>query len=68
MARSDLEQAIVNHVKVARAAIRLRHSIEADTEINATIDKIRARLASQAQQGLIPSMTVTEILSMTGDE
>lgn len=60
--RTDLEQAIVNHRKVARAAIRLKHSLAADDELNRIMPVLEQRLAAQLQQGRIEPMSVDDIL------
>ncbi len=59
--RSDLEQAIVNARKVARSAIRLKHSIAADNELNAVLPILEHRLGEMLQQGRIPEMTTADI-------
>lgn len=61
MNRSDLEQAIVNNVKMARSFIRLRHSIEADDEINGAIPAIRLALEEQAQKGVVTGLTYDDL-------
>ena len=57
MNRSDLEQAVLNNVKMARTLIRLRHSIEADEELNRVLPTIRLMLEAQAQDGAIVGLT-----------
>jgi hypothetical protein len=37
--RTEIEQARANALKVVRTAVRLRHSIEADNELNEKIDE-----------------------------
>jgi hypothetical protein len=59
-----LEQAVKNHVKVIRAAIRLKHSIQADNELAEVLPQVRARLAAQMQQGEIRGITVAEMLEL----
>jgi len=59
--KTDLEQALVNARKVARSAIRLRHSIAADNELNAVMPVLERRLSAMLQQGQVPAMTVTDI-------
>lgn len=59
--RSDLEQAVINARKVARSAIRLKHSVAADNELNEVMPRLERRLSEMLQQGRIPSMTTTEI-------
>lgn len=60
----SLEQVVKNHVKVARAAVRLRHSIAADNELEQLIPVIRGRLAAQMQAGRIPELTVADMLAL----
>ena len=62
--RTDIEQAIVNHMKIARDAIRLKHSIAADTELNTVLPALRTRLEAQAQHGILPALTVPELLDI----
>lgn len=65
----SVEQAIKNNVKVARAMIRLRHSIEADTVIAAAIPRIRARLEAQASAGRVEGLGYDELLQLlSGDD
>jgi hypothetical protein len=59
-----LDQIMKNHVKVARAAIRLKHSIAADNELESVLPELRARLASQMQQGYIAGLSVAEMLAL----
>ena len=60
--RLALEQSIINHKKIVRAAIRLKHSIAADNELNDVMPLVAARLTAMAQMGLIPEMTMGEAL------
>lgn len=62
--RSDLEQAIVNNVKVARNLIRLRKSIEADEELNRYIPRLRTMLEMQAQNGAVIGLNKEEQLAL----
>ncbi len=65
----SLSQVMKNHMKVARSAIRLKHSIAADNELEAVIPLIRARLEAQMQDGWIEGLTVAEMLALVeGDE
>lgn len=59
--RSDLEQARINARKVARSAIRLKHSVAADNELNELMPRLERRLNEMLQQGLIPAMTHADI-------
>jgi hypothetical protein len=65
--RVALEQAIINHKKIVRNAIRLKHSIEADNELNIVMPMVEARLNALAQQGLIPTMSITEVLDFAAN-
>ena len=62
--RLAIEQAIINNVKMARALIRLRHSIEADEELNDVLPVIRARLEAQAQEGRITGLSYEDLRRM----
>lgn len=62
--RSDIEQAIVNNIKVARDLIRLRHSIEADEELNAFLPVLRRKLEAQAQSGIVIGLTSDEMQAL----
>jgi len=63
----SLEQAILNHRKVVRAAIRLKHSIEADNELAVVMPVITARLAAMVQQGLIPALSIAEVMDLAAN-
>jgi hypothetical protein len=58
--KPSIEQAIANNIKVARTLIRLRHSVEADDELNAVIPRIRVALEAQAQQGAVTGLSFAE--------
>lgn len=58
----SLDQLVRNHVKIARAAIRLKHSIEADNELEQAIPALRKRLAKQMQEGYISGLSVEDML------
>lgn len=60
----SLEQAVRNHIKVIRAAIRLKHSIQADNELADVLPVVRARLAAQMQKGEIKGITLAEMLEL----
>ena len=59
--RSDLEQAILNNVKMARTLINLRHRIEADEELNRVIPRLRTMLEAQAQSGEVVGLSDDEL-------
>lgn len=60
----SLEQAVKNHMKVARAAIVLKHRIEADNEIAVVLPEVRKRLMKQMQNGYIEGITVADMLAL----
>lgn len=60
----SLEQVMKNHVKVARSAIRLKHSIAADNELADLLPTLRTRLEVQLQQGKLPSLSTAEMLAL----
>ena len=62
--RSEIEQAIADYMKIARTAIVLKHRIAADNELNKVLPQIRVRLEAQAQNGLLPSLSVPELLDV----
>jgi hypothetical protein len=62
--KTDLEQVVVNHRKVARAVIRLKHSIAADNELNRAMPLIERRLEAMLQQGRIEPLSAEDILAI----
>lgn len=52
--RDDVDQARVNVLKTVRTAIRLRHSINADNELNEVLPKVEARFNAQVMRGILP--------------
>lgn len=56
-----IERAVANNVKMARALIRLRHTIEADDELALAIPRIRAALDEQAANGLVTGLGYEEL-------
>lgn len=68
--RPSLEQARMNARKVARTAIRLKHSIEADNELNALMPVLDRELAKMLQNGQTPRLGMADIerLLEVGDE
>ena len=59
--RPSLEQAVLNNIKIARLLIRGRHSVEADTELNEAIPRIRVALMAQAQEGEVYGLTTADL-------
>lgn len=64
----SIEQVYKNHVKVVRAAIRLKHSIAADNELEQVLPQVRARLEADMQQGRLPALSVGEMLALVEGE
>jgi len=62
--KSELEQSVANHRKVARTVIRLKHAIAADEELNRVMPVLERRLDSMLQDGRIVPLTVDEILEI----
>lgn len=56
-----IARAVANNVKMARSLIRLRHSIEADDELNAAIPRIRLQLEAQAADGAVTGLDYEEL-------
>jgi len=53
--RGEIEQQLANRLKVLRAAIRLKHSIAADEELNRLLDEEKKKFLKQVQQGKLPA-------------
>jgi hypothetical protein len=53
--RGPIEQQLANRLKVLRTAIRLKHSIAADEEINAAIDEEKKKFFKSVQQAKLPA-------------
>jgi hypothetical protein len=60
------QQALADRIKTMRAAIRLKHSIAADREINEVLDQVRAEFFDKFQGGEIPDALDVKKL-MSGD-
>lgn len=54
MAKDKVDQARANMLKMVRTAIRLRHSIEADNELNEVLPKAEAAFNAAILAGEIP--------------
>jgi hypothetical protein len=68
--RPSLEQSVVNARKVARAAIRLKHSIQADNELNVIMPVLERRLEKMLHEGAVPALSMSDIEQVVfgGDE
>ena len=64
--KTPLEMAVQTNVKIVRTAIRLKHSIDADYEINARVSDLRERLSHDAQFGKLPAYGTKELLEIAG--
>lgn len=53
--KGNIEQAWANRLKVIRAAIRLKYSIEADNALNLAIDEEKKKFFKSVQQGQLPT-------------
>jgi hypothetical protein len=61
--KGEIEQQLANRLKVLRAAIRLKHSIAADEELNRVLDEERKKFLKQVQLGKLPAPLDTGKLS-----
>lgn len=59
--KPSLIQAQKNAEKIARTAIRLKHSIAADNELNEVMPLLASRLNDMLQMGRVPRLTMGEI-------
>ena len=53
--RVEIDQAKASLLKVARAAIRLKHSIAADEELNRVLPALEDKFNESVHQGELPS-------------
>ncbi len=53
--KGSIAQEWANRLKVIRTAIRLKHAIAADNELNAVIDVERKKFYAQAMKGQLPA-------------
>ncbi len=53
--RGNAEQAWLNRLKVIRAAIRLKHSVAADNELNLVLDEEKKKFFKAVMQGRLPA-------------
>ena len=50
----EVDQARANALKVIRAAVRLKHSIQADNELNDVLPRAEAHFNALVQKGKLP--------------
>lgn len=53
--KDDTQQALADSLKVVRAAIRLRHSIAADRQLNDALPRVEKEFYRRVQAGELPS-------------
>lgn len=53
--KDDIEQARANTLKVVRTAIRLKHSIAADEELNDVLPRAQAKFDAAVNRGVLPA-------------
>jgi hypothetical protein len=62
--RGHIEQALADRIKVLRSAVRLKHSIAADRELNILLDAERKKFFKSVQQGKLPeAINVEKVFS-----
>ncbi len=59
--KDNVEVQLAATVKRARTSIRLKHSLEADAEINEVVPKIEARFYALIQRGKSPQEAAEKI-------
>ena len=52
--KDNIDQARANMLKTIRAAVRLKHSIAADEELNEVLPRAEAQFFKQIQEGKMP--------------
>lgn len=62
MKKTEIEQAWANRVKVIRTAIRLKHALAADNELNEVIDVELKKFTKAVQRGVLPAPIDTKVL------
>lgn len=55
MQKDKVDQARANMLKVVRTAVRLKHSIAADNELNDVLPKAEARFNAEIARGQLPA-------------
>jgi hypothetical protein len=60
--KTDLEQSKASMLKAARMAIRLKHSLEADKEINEKLPELERRIDDAIQAGVTISLDPSHYL------
>lgn len=53
--RDDVDQARANMLKVIRTAVRLKHSIAADEELNEVLPRAEAKFNAAVLKGQLPA-------------
>lgn len=56
--------ALADRIKTVRTAIRLKHSLAADRELNEAIDRIRIEFFKKVQKGELPD--AIDLKKLTG--
>ena len=62
--KDDIEQARANMLKTIRTAVRLRHSLAADAELNEILPKADAQFFKKIQKGELPD--AIDLKKLTG--
>jgi hypothetical protein len=60
--RVPIEQAWANRAKIIRSAIRLKHSVAADNEINDTLKDELIKFEAAVQRGELPAPLDTKVI------
>jgi len=61
-----IEQVLANRIKVLRTAIRLKHSIAADNELNEVLDAEKKQFWKSVQQGQLPAAIAIDTGTLGG--
>lgn len=62
MKKTKVDQAWANRTRVIRTAIRLKHAIEADNEINEVLAEEKAKFEKAVHRGALPAPLDTRTL------
>lgn len=60
----SLPQVKKNLLKAVRSAVRLRHAIEADNELEQVIPKVEAFIDAQLQSGRVDALSLRDLLDL----